>query len=243
MHNSNESQTPFSEKPSLNIGLNSFSLFTSEGESLPHWNCDNAIYHVSFRLFDSVPKSKRDEWLKERESNENKIKNLNRELTEKELKEIQYLYSDRIESFLDSGYGECYLVKPEIADLVVNALQYFEGQRYFLHAWCVMPNHVHVIVEPLVTRPSRSGSVEKDNDHIGVDQVTLSKIIHSWKSYIAHKANKILNRRGDFWQHDYYNHIIRSHQSYLYQIRYIWDNPENAGFKNWSSRWKKKQQE
>ena len=57
------------------------------------------------------------------------------------------------------------------------------------------------------------------------------------------KANKILNRRGDFWQHDYYNHIIRSHQSYLYQIRYIWDNPENAGFKNWSSRWKKKQQE
>lgn len=143
------------------ICLNQSSLLKNEGENLPHWNCDNAIYHVSFRLFDSVPKSKRDEWLKEREVFEKKGKMLNRELTEKELKEIQYLYSDRIESFLDSGYGECYLLKPEIAELVSSALQYFEGERYFLHAWCVMPNHVHVIVEPLVTRPSRSGGVDE----------------------------------------------------------------------------------
>lgn len=118
----------------LKIGLNPFSLLTTGGENLPHWNCENAIYPISFRLFDSVPKSKRDEWLKERKAIEEKVKNLNREFTEKELKEIQYLYSDRVENFLDSGFGECYLAKPEIAELVSSSLQYFEGERYLLHA-------------------------------------------------------------------------------------------------------------
>lgn len=208
-------------KQSLNINLHQSSLQTNEGESLPHWNCKNAIYQVSFRLADSVPKEKREAWLKEREILEDKINNFKSEITEKILKEFQYLYSDRIEKYLDSGFGTCFLAKAEIAELASSALKHFEGTRYILHAWCIMPNHVHIIVEPLVS--------DLDN---------LSKIVHSWKSYIAHKANKILNRSGDFWQHDYFNHIIRSNQSYLYQVQYIWDNPENAGLKNWKYRWK-----
>ena len=80
-------------------------------------------------------------------------------------------------------------------------------------------NHVHVIVEAM-----------PDND--------LSKIIHSWKSYTAHRANEILGLTGAFWQRDAYNHIIRSRKEYHFQIQYTWENPEKARLQNWQWRWK-----
>lgn len=73
-----------SRSGSLNIGLDNQSLQISEGENLPHWTCDNAIYHVSFRLVDSVPNSRRNEWLAERNSIEENAKALGCELTEEE---------------------------------------------------------------------------------------------------------------------------------------------------------------
>ena len=85
-----------------------------------------------------------------------------------------------------------------------------------------MPNHVHVIVEAM-----------PDND--------LSKIIHSWKSYTAHRANEILGLTGAFWQQDAYNLIIRSRKEYHFQIQYTWENPEKAGLQNWQWRWKNRQ--
>ena len=198
-----------SRSGSLHIGLDNQSLQTSEGENLPHWTCDNAIYHVSFRLADSVPNSRRNEWLAERNSIEENAKALGRELVEEEKKRLQFLYSERIEFFLDAGHGDCHLKKPEIAEIVAGALKHFDGERYHLHAWCVMPNHVHVIVE--VARPSRSGITPKETDRDG-----LATII----SFTAHEANKRLNRKGDFWQHDAYNHIqnrwISSFFSYIF---------------------------
>ena len=225
-----------SRSGSLHIGLDNQSLQTSEGENLPHWTCDNAIYHVSFRLADSVPNSRRNEWLAERNSIEENAKALGRELMEEEKKRLQFLYSERIEFFLDAGHGDCHLKKPEIAEIVAGALKHFDGERYHLHAWCVMPNHVHVIVEVAgnkVARPSRSGITPKETDRDG-----LSTIIHSWKSFTAHEANKRLNRKGDFWQHDAYNHIIRSEKEYRFQLNYVWENPDKAGLDRWQWRWK-----
>lgn len=129
------------------------------------------------------------------------------------------IYSEKIEYYLDIGHGNCHLRNPQIAQLVSNAFTHFNNVRYRLHAWCIMPNHVHVIVE-----------IMPEND--------LSKIIHSWKSYTANEANKLLKCTGAFWQHDAYNHIIRSSKEYLFQIQYVWKNPEKAGLENWKWRWK-----
>lgn len=175
----------------LNPSLDIHSLTISSGENLPHWQCNNAIYHISFRLADSVPQSVRERWLRERECLIANSKQHGKELSEETERKAQYLYSERIEKYLDVGYGKCYLSKAEIAKLVANSFTHFDNVRYRLHAWCIMPNHVHVIVEAM-----------PDND--------LSKIIHSWKSYTAHRANEILGLTGAFWQRDAYNHIIRS---------------------------------
>ena len=229
------------------IGLDEQSLAISKGENLPHWTCDNAIYHVSFRLEDSVPASKRDEWLAERKIFEETAKREDRNLTEEEEKRIQYLFSERIEKFLDTGYGECHLSKHGIAELLAKAIKYFDGKRYLLHAWCVMPNHVHVIVEPFADKRSERdalGTSGPDRDGLATSDAlgtpdALAAIIHSWKSYTAHEANKILKRTGEFWQKDAYNHIIRSEKEYFFQMKYVWENPEKAGLADWAWRWKR----
>lgn len=203
----------------LNPSLDIQSLTISSGESLPHWQCKDAIYHISFRLADSVPESVCKQWLCERENLIANAKQQGKDLSEEMQRKMQYLYSERIEKFLDVGYGKCYLGKAEIAKLVANSFTHFDNMRYRLHAWCIMPNHVHIIVEEM-----------RDNG--------LSKIIHSWKSYTAHRANKILGLTGTFWQRDAYNHIIRSKKEYHFQIQYTWENPEKAGLQNWPWRWK-----
>src|SRR5205085_992554 len=93
------------------------------------------------------------------------------------------------------------------------------GRRYELRACCVMPNHVHVVVEPL-------------------EGATLTKILHSWKSFTAHQANRILERSGSFWQTEYFDHLIRDEQDMERAIEYVWKNPDEAGMKNWPWRWR-----
>ena len=132
---------------------------------------------------------------------------------------LKYLFADRIEKCLDKGYGESFLRRPEFANIVQESLQHFDGHRYHLYAWSIMPNHVHVIVEPV-------GGHE------------IEKIVHTWKSFTAHRMNKILNRMGQFWQQESYDHIIRSEKEYWFQIEYVWNNPEKAGFTNFL-RWRK----
>ncbi|MFO7821582.1 MAG: transposase [Lentisphaeria bacterium] len=184
------------------------SLQTSHGDHLPHWQCERAVYHVSFRLADSVPESRKYAWLVERQNILDNIAYLNRDPTDQERERLQHLYSEKIEKYLDAGHGECLLARPKAGRIVADALEFFIGQRYYLHVYCVMPNHVHVLLEPV-------------HDH------DLRQIVHSWTSYTATRINQALGRNGQLWQHDPYDHIVRSEKEYLFQLDYIWRNPGN----------------
>ena len=186
------------------------------GAYLPHLTSENGIYAVTFRLADSLPQSVLQVWVQERESFVELAQRSDRGLSMDESKQLQRLFSERIESYLDSGIGQCWMNKPEIADLVENAIKFFHGSRYELMAWCVMPNHVHVVVHPT------SG-------------FELSDITHSWKSYTAHQANKLLNRTGVFWQPEPYDHLIRDEDDLEHSVEYVLANPAAAGLGNW--RW------
>ncbi len=194
-------------------------LNISSGNLLPHWELESVIYHVCFRLADAVPVTVQKEWLSERNQIAAVCAKEQRKLTEEEKQRLNYLYSEKIEKFLDTGHGSCLLRKNEIADLVNNSLKYNNNIKYSLHAWCIMPNHVHVMFQAL-------------------EHHTLSEIIKEWKSVTAHAINKLLNQKGQLWQQDYYNHIIRTEEEYCNQINYVWNNPEKAGFQAWEWRWK-----
>jgi putative transposase len=123
---------------------------------------------------------------------------------------------DKIERFtrcdriLDSGGGSTALRAPETAKIVEDALLFFDGDRYALLAWCVMPNHVHAVIEP-----------------IG-DQL-LGQVIKSWKSYAAARINKALGRSGRLWAPDYFDRYMRSNEHLMTTIEYVENNPVAAG--------------
>jgi putative transposase len=104
------------------------------------------------------------------------------------------------------------LRRPEIAKLVEDAedaVRFFHGQRYDLRAWVVMPNHVHTLFK--------------------VDTTPMAEILESWKKYTAQKANRLLNRRGEFWQADYWDTYVRDSAHELETRNYIESNPAKAG--------------
>jgi valyl-tRNA synthetase len=185
-----------------------------KGAYLPHWMQAGSTYAVNFRLADSIPASILEGWRDKRNRITQQITQQGREPTRQELIDIDHLYSERVESYLNAGQGKCHLKDERIAQLVQNALKHFNGQRYDLIAWVIMPNHVHVIVRPY-------------------EGEELSQILHSWKSYTATKANEILGLSGTFWQSEYYDHLIRDEEDFYHQVSYIVGNPSSAGLEEW----------
>ena len=163
---------------------------------LPHWEAGERPQAVSFRLADSLPGTLLDTWKDELDRLPEKQKKTERRR--------------RIENALDAGQGKCHLHDPSIASIVMEALLYFDGTRYRLHTWCIMPNHVHVIFTPL-------------------HGYSLSSILHSWKSFTAKKANKILGAQGVFWQEEYFDRMIRDEKHFAAACEYVEKNPVRAG--------------
>jgi len=199
---------------SVSLSESTDEIHQRRGHNLPHWTKHGTTYAVTFRLADSLPSHILHTWRQEREDIVRRAQEQGRPLTAHEEQELYRLQTTRIETFLDSGQGACHLAKSEFASLVQEALRYFDGRRYDLIAWCIMPNHVHVIVYPFE----------------GYD---LAGILHSWKSFTAKQANRLLGTIGAFWQEEYYDHLIRDEDDFKNQINYVLANPEKAGLREW----------
>jgi len=117
-----------------------------------------------------------------------------------------------MDRLLDRGAsGPLYLRRQEIAELVVGALEDGERRfnRYQLHAYVVMPNHVHLLATP---------------------KVVARQWLAPLKGFIAHRANELLGRRGRaFWQDESYDHLVRSGGQFERIRSYVESNPVTAG--------------
>lgn len=118
-----------------------------------------------------------------------------------------------------SGFGPVWLQDPRVASMLAGALQYGETARQFykLHAWVIMPNHVHVVLEPRVAMP---GSMR-------------------WlKGRTGRMANRILGRTGmPFWQEESFDHWVRSPEELQELIDYVERNPVKAGLVEAKQQW------
>ena len=184
------------------------------GRYLPHWTQEGATYAITFRLADSVPADVAQSWRDARQAIFDRAAQEKRELTDNERNKLQTLFSERIESYLDAGHGCCFLKDARVAKTVQDAFRHFDGERYKLVAWVVMPNHVHVIIRPL-------------NRH------KLESIVHSWKSFTAKAVNSVLDRTGQVWMEEYYDHLIRNEEDYWHQVNYVTANAEKGGLVEW----------
>ncbi len=156
---------------------------------LPHYHAVREALFLTWRLYGSLP--------------------VNRNFPASITSGQAFVTMDRI---LDRGNsGPLFLRQPEIAAVMINALHYRESclKHFELHAWVVMPNHVHLLITPLVP---------------------VSRLMHSLKLFTAVQANPILNRTGQaFWQRESYDRLVRDDREFERIVRYIEMNPVKAG--------------
>lgn len=165
---------------------------------LPHCDTPGLVQSITFRLADSLPVGALARCAQEAGSDLQRRK--------------------KIDTLLDAGHGECLLARPDIGRLVEDALLHQDGLRYRLLAWCVMPNHVHVLIQTITGWP-------------------LGDIVQSWKSFTAHAINKRLARNGKVWMEDYFDRYIRDDAHYAAVVVYIHANPVKAGLAAEAARW------
>ena len=173
---------------------------------LPHFDSPNVIQHITYRLADSLPRTMLEQMQVE-------VETLVRD-DEKRKSELRR----RIETYLDAGHGSCVLRVPEIAACVVDTWLHFDGERYRLLEWVVMPNHCHVLIEPF-------------------EDVPLGKIVLSWKNYTARFINGYKSRTGvrrsqegsPVWQREYWDRFIRDERHFEAAKSYITLNPVKVG--------------
>lgn len=163
---------------------------------LPHWDFQGAVQAITFRLKDSVPAKVIVTWRRELESIEDE-------------KERARKLRQFISRFEDEGHGESFLRLPECAGIVQSQLLDGHGRSYRLIEWCIMPNHVHVMI--------------KVNVGFG-----LSRIVQHWKGRSALEINRLLNRSGSIWQREYHDRFVRDLDHYYDCRAYIRNNPVKA---------------
>lgn len=206
--------------------------------TLPHWEQVGATYFITFRLVDSIPdealrRIRRgcDEWLARHGMLVDRgpwFANLMRASFERQREYFQDVMQ-AYERVLDRGYGECQLAKPGVASIVANSLLHFDGFvlrgeslpewrdgtaksheiRYHCSDFVIMPNHVHALV------CFRAG-------------VRLLNQCSSWKGYTARAINRFLGRKGNVWQAESFDHLVRDADHFARIRAYIANNPRKA---------------
>ena len=198
-----------SEHPARTVTFHRFDPHgevTQRRRNLPYREQSHATYFVTFRLADSVPQTLLEQWRQEQQT---WLKFHPAPWDWKTEREHHRRFVEEREDWLDRGHGSCILCDPSAAKIVSNALRFFDDQRYHLDAFVIMPNHVHALVQPTA-------------DH------SLSKILHSWKSFTANALNRAANRDEEVWMRESYDHIVRDWNELLNWRRYIAANPRKA---------------
>jgi REP-associated tyrosine transposase len=167
---------------------------------LPHRDSPGLTQFITYHLADSFPITLRSEWsalLKIEDDRERR----------KEL-----------EAYLDRGLGDCSLRRADVAAVCEGVLLHFHCERYRIKAWCLMPNHVHLLVE--------------------VTTVPMAELVKNWKGYSAYRCNQVLDRsESGFWADDYWDTYMRDKEHEQQSIRYIENNPVKAGLVRDAKMW------
>jgi REP element-mobilizing transposase RayT len=205
--------------------------------NLPHYQPLEATFFVTFRLTGSLPYQIIKELKAEQETAEQLLrKDPDNVVRKKKLSDLRKKYFGKFDTRLDfEKTGPLWLGIPAIAELVSQAMHYRDGKQYDLIAYTIMPNHVHLVFSLL---PDVGRLAESSPGRDGVSPYIVTNIIGSIKKHTALNANEILNRRGAFWQHESYDHVVRDGKELERVIYYVLNNPVSASLaKSWES-WK-----
>ncbi len=186
--------------------FNPFAKTEVTANRLPHWQQDGAVYFLTIRLADAVPKHLLDQWSAEREA---WLVHHPKPWSAEVDSEYHRRFSRAMERWLDAGHGSCALRDAGCRAKLEDTLRHFDGERYAQLNWVIMPNHVHALF-------------------VLNQACALEKVVQAWKRRSAREINLVLERNGTFWQKDYFDRLVRDEQHLANCVRYIRRNPVKA---------------
>ena len=178
--------------------------------NLPHLYYNDGTYFITYRLAGTIPSHILEQFQLE-------LSKSGKENLDIKNKRIFKKYDDYLDKSLQ---GTNYLKKKEFAETVKYTLHYPDGKDYFLICYCIMPNHVHLVFHLLKTNKG------------------VSKIMQSIKRISALRCNKLLNKKGKFWQDESFDRLVRDDVELYYIINYVINNPVKAGLVDDWEKWK-----
>ena len=191
--------------------------YSSVRKALPHWSQAGTLTFITWRTGDSLPAAAQRRIAQARQAELTRL-GLNTlgewrsqlsKLPAARQRQLQWHFFSSLDVELDRGCGACVLAKPALSMIVEEALLCFDGERYVLADFVVMPNHVHVL------------AAFRDED-------ALLRQCTAWKRYTAGRIQKALGQRGEFWQVEQFDHLVRNAAKGEQLRRYIAENPRKA---------------
>jgi putative DNA methylase len=227
--------------------------------NLPHWYVPAAAHFVTYRLAGTLLR----QFIEKLQARKDKL--LARPLPEgmpavERRRLVHKQLFAEYDAYLDADRSVDWLTKPALAALIRGNLYHHNATKYHWLAFCIMPNHVRVLLQPSpdeaacsVNQPVNEAArfvnaavdeaarvVNEPEEPCGEHPDSLSPltgIMHSLKSYTAHEANKRLGRSGQFWQHESYDHWVRDEEELERIVDYINQNPVKAGLVSRAHEW------
>ena len=186
------------------------------GKARPHWMQAGTIAFITMRLADSIPREvirrwnqMRIDYLADKGIRCSDWKTGREQLEEVDRTDFARRFNRLREQELDTCHGACLLRSPAAADILSETLMFFDGERYVMGDFVILPNHVHLLVA-------------------FYDDTNLRKQCASWMRYSAREINRLVGRVGALWQEEPFDHLVRSEDQLEYLRRYIAENPRKA---------------
>jgi len=190
------------------------------GHFRPHWSQAGAVVFITFRTHDSIPRAVLKRWEREKQDwlrarGHDAAKHWSAvlpTLSGSDRADFHKHFNRCREDFLDTCHGRCLLRRPELARIVADSLLHFDGERYRMGDFVVMPTHVHLLAA--FAAPE-----------------AMKQQCDSWLHFTARQINRAIGEKGKFWQQEPFDHLVRSTDQYEYLREYIADNPRKARLK------------
>jgi putative transposase len=220
---------------------------------LPHWQPPGSIFFVTFRTAGSLPNEVETQLRDERE----RIQKL--EHSSPDRAEEVLLLQKRLFATYDKYLGQecrrennetCFLREHGAASIVVECIkQGAKLKRFLLHRYCVMPNHVHILIEPLRIGTNAENfepqwppiawqkGMQPDAPEEEAAYFSLKQILRGMKGASSNAIKRLLARSVNTWQDENFDHWVRNHEEYVRVIDYIDQNPVKAGLCSHPSEW------
>lgn len=213
---------------------------------LPHIQPPGATFFITSRLAGSLPETVMRRLAEQADGVKAKGSTPAELDTAADMREGERFWFREYERVLhETKSGPHWLADDRVAAILAEAIHYRDRQHYRLDAFCIMPNHLHLVLmpQPQGEIPSdanlcqdgkgNAGYIERLSDgsrrFVKVEYHSLAAIMHRIKRRSARKGNEVLNRVGEFWEHESYDHYIRDDEEWQRTIAYVLNNPVKAG--------------